>query len=146
MFQKIFLSLLLLACTYTYMLKSIKDNNDTNFQKMPDSLNFQLNKIKTVKPNIKAPNMWVFKMFLESVFGQKFASKASTCMNDFSDWEKVFTEDVLSKLKECKNIEEQIKIFDDDMTSKLKKDFDVKEQKEIKDEFFKNQENYKKIE
>ena len=52
MSSKIFLSVLLLTCVYTYMLKSIKDNNDTNFQKLPDNFNFELNGIQTVKPNL----------------------------------------------------------------------------------------------
>ena len=52
MFSKIFLSVLLLTCVYTYMLKSIKDNNDINFQKLPDNFNFELNGIQTVKPNL----------------------------------------------------------------------------------------------
>ena len=38
---------------YTYKLKSIEDNNDTNFQKLPNNLNFQLNGIQTLKPNLK---------------------------------------------------------------------------------------------
>ena len=53
MLYKIFLSLLLLTCVYTYILKSIKDNNNTNFQKSPYNLNFQLNEILTVKPSLK---------------------------------------------------------------------------------------------
>ena len=34
------------------MINSIKDNNDTNFQKLPDNFNFELNGIQTVKPNL----------------------------------------------------------------------------------------------
>ena len=49
MFSKILFSILLLTCVYTYMLKSTKDNNDTNFQKLPDNFNFELNGIQTVK-------------------------------------------------------------------------------------------------
>ena len=30
----------------TMDIKSIKDNKDTNFRKMPDNLNFELNRIK----------------------------------------------------------------------------------------------------
>ena len=52
MFSKIFLFVLLLTCIYTYMINSIKDNNDTNFQKLPDNFNFELNGIQTVKPNL----------------------------------------------------------------------------------------------
>ena len=54
MLSKIFLSILLLTCVYTYMLKSIKDNNDTNFQKLPDNFNFELNGIQIAKPNLKS--------------------------------------------------------------------------------------------
>ena len=35
---------------YIYMLKSIKDNNNINFRKLSDNLNFELNGIKIVKP------------------------------------------------------------------------------------------------
>ena len=46
MYSKIFLSVLLLTCVYTYMLKSIKDNNYSNFQKLSDNFNFELNGIQ----------------------------------------------------------------------------------------------------
>ena len=46
MLSKIFLSVLLITYVYTYTLKSIKDNNYTNFQKLPDNFNFELNGIK----------------------------------------------------------------------------------------------------
>ena len=49
MFIKIFLSILLLTYVYTYMLKSIKDNNNTNFQKSHDNFIFKLNENRTVK-------------------------------------------------------------------------------------------------
>ena len=52
MFSKFFLHVLLLRYIYTYILNSIKDNNDTNFQKLPDNFNFELNGIQTVKPNL----------------------------------------------------------------------------------------------
>ena len=35
------------------MLKSIKDDNDTDFQKSPDNFNIELNGKKTLKPNLK---------------------------------------------------------------------------------------------
>ena len=44
------------------MLKSIKDNNDTNFEKLPDNFNFEINGIKTVKPNLKLPKIAVLKI------------------------------------------------------------------------------------
>ena len=68
MLTKIFISVLLLTYVYTYMLKSIKGNNDTNFEKWPDNLNFESNEIKTLKQNAK------FKPFVkfEEVFGHLF--------------------------------------------------------------------------
>ena len=53
MFSRIFLSILLLTCVYTYTLKSIKDNKDSNFQKPPDNFNFKLSKTHTEKPNLE---------------------------------------------------------------------------------------------
>ena len=53
MFSKIFFSVLLQTCVYTYMLKSIKDNKDTKFQKLPDNFNFELNGIQIVKPTFQ---------------------------------------------------------------------------------------------
>ena len=62
MFSKIFLSVLLLTCVYSYMLKSIKNNNNTNFQKLPDNFNFELNGIKTLKPNLKIANKQLYQV------------------------------------------------------------------------------------
>ena len=53
MFSKIFLSVLLLTCVYTYRLESTKDNNHTKFQKLPDNFNFKSKGIQTLKPNLK---------------------------------------------------------------------------------------------
>ena len=39
---------------YLYIhAQTIKDNNNTNFQKTPDNFNFELNEIQTVKPILK---------------------------------------------------------------------------------------------
>ena len=62
MFFRIFLSVLLLTCTYTYMLNLIKNNNKTNSQKFHDNFNFELNRIQTVKPNLKITNMTLLKI------------------------------------------------------------------------------------
>ena len=85
MFSKIFLSVLLLTCVYTYMLKSIKDNNDTNFQKLPDNFNFELSGIQTVKPNLKNLNMLVVKPCLREVFGKRFVKNLDQYMIDSKD-------------------------------------------------------------
>ena len=132
MFSKIFLSVLLFTYVYTYKLKSIEDNNDTNFQKMPDSLNFQLNEIKTVKPNLKAPNIYVYKMYLESVLGQKFANAVSKYIDEYSDWEKVFTEDVLLKMQECQNPKQMKTVLNKDILINLKNNFQYRGQEALK--------------
>ena len=85
MFSKIFLFVLLLTCIYTYMLKSIKNNNDTNFQKLPDNLNFELNGIQTVKPNLKIVNMIMLKAYLRLIFGSPFVSKIEKYKIDVKD-------------------------------------------------------------
>ena len=66
MFSKIFISVLLLTCIYTYMLNSIKDNNDTKFQKSPDNFNFELNGIQTVKPNLSCQAVSFLLLFYDS--------------------------------------------------------------------------------
>ena len=78
MFLKIFISVLLLTCVYTYMLKSIKDKNNTNFQKSPDNFNLELNGIQTVKPNLKLVEFSSFKSYLQVIFGLGFAQKIET--------------------------------------------------------------------
>ena len=79
MFSKIFLSILLLTCVYTNILKSIKDNNDTNFAKLPDKLNFEQKEIEAVKPNLKDQmhivNKVILTGFLKIVFGLPFVRK-----------------------------------------------------------------------
>ena len=69
MFSKIFFSVILLTSVYTYMLKSIQDNNDINFRKLPDNFNSELNEIQTVKPNLKVFDLGIFKAFLDLLLG-----------------------------------------------------------------------------
>lgn len=97
---KVFLFVLLLTCVYTYMLKSIKDNNDTNFQKLPDNFDFELNGIQIVKPNLKMANMPGLLKFLGIVFGTGFVSKMQNYKIDFEEWEQLFTIDLQYKLKD----------------------------------------------
>ena len=76
MLSKILFSVLLLSCVYTYMLKSIKDNNNINFQKLPDNLNFIKKGTQTVKPNLKeAISLFMVKVFLRQIFGRFFVKK-----------------------------------------------------------------------
>ena len=56
------------------MLKPIKNNSDINFHKLPDNSNFEINAIKTVKPNLKFNTNSVFKEFLRVIFGYSFVS------------------------------------------------------------------------
>ena len=75
MLSKIFISVLLLTCVYTYMLESVKDKNDTNFQKLPDNSNFELNGIQTVKPNLKNIGIAVYNFYLLPIFGISVVEK-----------------------------------------------------------------------
>ena len=54
MFYKIFRYVLLLTYVCTYTFKSIKNNNYTNFQKLPNPFNFESKGIQTVKPNLES--------------------------------------------------------------------------------------------
>ena len=48
------ISFCLITNMYFYIhAQTIKDNNNTNFQKTPDNFNFELNEIQTVKPILK---------------------------------------------------------------------------------------------
>ena len=67
MFTRIFLFVLLLTCAYTYMLKSIKDNNYSNFQKLPYNLNVELNVIQPLKPNLKSKHLEMLYDLLEKI-------------------------------------------------------------------------------
>ena len=56
------------------MLKSIKDNNNINFRKIPDNFNFELNGIEPVKPNLNSSVILV-KSYLRKMFGSAFIKK-----------------------------------------------------------------------
>ena len=127
MFSKIFLSLLLLTCVYTYIIKSTKDNNDTNFQKLPDNFNIQLDENKTVKPNLKMVDMEVVQSSVRLIFGKEFASKIKTYLLNYEKFIEIFDENVMSKIKESKKVTEQKKIFEEDMSPNLKNAFQENE-------------------
>ena len=132
MFSKIVLSFLLLTCIYTYMLKSIKNNNNIDFQQSPHNFNFELNGIQTVKPNLKTPNVAVQQSYIRMIFGPAFIQTFSKKYNDLETQQQFFNKSLLSKLKELKSHEEFIKIFDDDMIPRLKNDFDDESQEQVK--------------
>ena len=133
MFSKIFLSVLLLTCVYTYMHKSIKDNKDTNFQKLTDNLNFKLNGIQTVKPNLKMIEEKNFNIFLDVMFGTGFKKMAERYQYDFKSQTKIFDKETLSKLEESESLEEFEQIFNNNVLSKLQKDFDAEDYKKVTD-------------
>ena len=76
-------------------------------------------------------NMIMLKAYLRLIFGGHFLSKIQKYKIDFKNQEQLFNKDILSKLKECENPEEQNSIFDTDILSKLEKELDVEDQKEI---------------
>ena len=57
------------------MLKSIIDNDHTNFQKFPDNLNLELKTTQTVKPNLKQIDMIVLIGYLRRIFGDTLVTK-----------------------------------------------------------------------
>ena len=75
MFSNILLSVLLLTCVSTHVLKSIKHNNNTNAQKLPDNFNFESNGIQTVKPNVKTVSMHMFSLYIKAVLGDELYAK-----------------------------------------------------------------------
>ena len=144
MFFKIFISVLILTCVYTYMLKSIEDENETNFQKLPDNFNFELNEIQTVKPNLKDLEFSVLTVHLTPIFGQAFVDKIANHYTESVNLLEVFNKDILSKLKECKTPEEQKNIFSNDISSILEKKMNVEEQKQIKNDLDYHQDKYQR--
>ena len=95
MFSKFFLYVLLLICIYTYMINSIKDNNDTNFQKLPDNFNFELNGIQTVKPNL---NMESTNKILAALKFHSNINLITHALNNISLFQKMFSKIFLSVL------------------------------------------------
>ena len=120
MISKIFLSVLLLTCVYTYMLKSIKDNNDTIFQKYQDNLNFELNGIQRVKPNLKVVQTKTLREFLLTLFGNNFWYQINKYKINYKTQYDLFNNNhTYAKVNAVKNPEELYKFFDDEMFKKL---------------------------
>ena len=138
MFSKILFSVLLLTCVYTYMLKSIKNNNLNNFQKMPDNFNFELNGIQTKKLKLVDKDLIVIEVFLERIFGDNFVVKTQKYNFDVEKYKEVFHKDIISRLKWCTNTDKQRRIFDREISSKLEKEIDGEDQKEIKNDIYKH--------
>ena len=132
MFSKILLCVLLLTCIYTYMLKSIKDNNDLNFQKLPDNFKFESNEIQTIKPNLKFLKMHVLEDFIYYIFGWRFAHRIRKCKTNAK---LIFNTEIQEKIKEQKNLEDQKNFFSNELSEELKKTFNEEEQEEMKKEF-----------
>ena len=143
MFFKIFFSVLLLTCAYAYMLESIKDKNNTNFQRLPDNFNFELNGIQTAKQNLKLANLDELRGILSMCFGSNFARKVDKYMKE--DARKFFDDDLIEKIWECQNLGEYKKIFKNDILPKLEKDYNAEEQKVMEDDFHKFQETPKNV-
>ena len=133
MFSKIFLSILLLTYVYTYTLKTLKDNNSTNFPKLPDNFNFKLNEIQTVKPNLEALTaINALRTYIRMLFGWRVGRKLRLAKID----EKVlFGETLYEKFKFCSSIGDQQKFFNEDLLVELKEHMNEEEQKEIETEF-----------
>ena len=143
MLSRIFIFVLLLTCVYTYMLKSIEDKNDINFQKLPDNFNFELNGIQSVKPNLKAIDIVLFKMILKPVFGIDFVEAIDKYNFDLESQLELFDMETLTRLNECNNPEEQVYVFDDYISPKLEKKMDIIDYIETKFNVYKHQEGAK---
>ena len=140
MLCKIFLSLLLLTCVYTYMLGSIEDNKNTIFQNLPDNFNFELNGIQTVKPNLKFVTQ--FESMIILILGSGFMSKLNQVKIDIEEIVELFNTEALLKIKECQTIEQFENVVNNEMLSKLK-NVHFNAHKEIKQEVSKHLERFK---
>ena len=143
MLSKIFISVLLLTCVYTYMLKSIKDENDTHFQKLPDNSNLELNGIEPVKPNLKILEPVVFKMYLKSIFGLGFVQKMEKHYFDRESQFDLFNYDMLAKINMCNKPEEQKEVFNNHLSSTFEKKMEIMDHAEMKNELYKYQDSFK---
>ena len=142
MLYKIFLFILLITSIYTYVLKSIENNNDTNFQKLPDNFNFESNKTQTVNLNLKPNNMHVVKTYLSLIFGHEFTPEINGQLNDSEHLEELFSKDFKSKIKECDTKDKQNKIFENDMVPVLEKSFESAKQEKLKEGFYMHTEKF----
>ena len=124
MFSKIFLFVLLLTCIYTYMLQSIENNNNTNFQKLPDNSNFELNGIKAVKPDLKTVNMDNIEILSNLIFG-KGIQAVEKFVTSSEHHTELYTKDLISKLKRCENSDDIKKVFDSDMLPVYQKELNI---------------------
>ena len=131
MFSKTFIYVLLLTCIYTYTIKTIKDNNDTDFKKQPYNYNFKSNNIKAGKLNLI-----VLKSFTKGIFGLNFASRINVQFTDLQYFAWLFDEELISQIKSCKTPSEMKKLYDSHMSKRLIKIFEYDEQKAIRDDFF----------
>ena len=62
------------------------DNKDTNFQKLPDNFNFELNRIQPKKLNFPmVVNILVYKEWIRKIFGAGFVSKFEKYNIDMND-------------------------------------------------------------
>ena len=115
------------------MLKSIKNNNDTNVKLLPDNFNFKLNGIQTVKPNLKMQDIELLKSILGVIFANKIVSKMEKYNIDPRELEQLLNEDVITRFMLSENEEEYSKIFEFDILSKFLHKFYANDQKEIID-------------
>ena len=113
MFSKIFLSVLLLTCIYTYMLKSIQNNDDINLQKLPDNFNFELDGIQKIKPNLEKPIplINVLKPVLKRLFGPLFLEVLEKWDVELYDMLDFLNDDIMKKVKEVKKPNDMKRIF-----------------------------------
>ena len=132
MFSKIVLCVLLLSFVYTYSLKSIKDNTDINFPKLPENVNFELNGKETVKPKLNALNVLGAKFAIRMIFGNEFITEVNKIeVFDAEKQKECFTLDALTKLQQSKTAEEQQTVYINDVAPRFKNDFSAEKMKEL---------------
>ena len=125
----------MLTYVYTYMLKSIKHNNDINFQKLPDNFNLKSDGIQTVKPNLQIRQLNLVLAYLKGLFSQELVNKIKRYNLTLKDVEEIFNTDILMILKSKVSFEELKYVFENDIIPKLTKIFNDQDIKEIKNDF-----------
>ena len=143
MLAKIFLTVLLLNCVCTYTLKSIKDNNNTNFQKLPDNFSSKINGTQTVNPNLKIFNQETFQEMMKLTFGEHFQNILEKYGIDFEDQIRLFNKTSLERLHKCKDADEIQNVWTFQILPRLehtKYDFKVRDQVNFKTDIYEEQE------
>ena len=138
MISRILLYVLLSKCIYTYTVKSIKDNNDTYFQKFPDNLNFETKPTLAVKKYIEVTKLLTLKSFLKKIFGNAYILWIDQKNLNYDDMRVIVNRDLLDRLKRCRTPEGIRRVFNSVFIPGVAEGMDRKKRMQIVTDFEKS--------